>query len=98
MQALMHGTHARTQGTHGFMPLHASDVLTANLRSRILNVRGFDSSRVLMPRGGIPRSIWDFPEIMIQRILAGVYTYIYIYIYIHIICMNIYTYIYIYMN
>ena len=36
---------------------------TANLRTKILDFRGFDSSRILIVRGGILMSIGDFPEI-----------------------------------
>ena len=32
----------------------------ANLRTKILDVRGFDSSRTLISRGGIPRPMGDF--------------------------------------
>ena len=35
----------------------------ANLPAKILDFRGFDSSRVLILRGGILMSIGDFPEI-----------------------------------
>ena len=45
---------------------------TADLRTTILDFRGFDSSRVLNLRGGILRSIGDFPESLSQRILAGI--------------------------
>ena len=34
---------------------------TANLPTNIVDFRGFDSSTVLMLRGGIPRPIWGFP-------------------------------------
>ena len=45
---------------------------TANLRTKILDFRGFDSSRfILILRGGILRPIGHFPEIQSQRILAG---------------------------
>ena len=36
---------------------------TANLCTKILDFRGFDSSRILISRGGILMSIGDFPEI-----------------------------------
>ena len=42
---------------------------SASLRNKILDLRGFDSSRILILRGGILRSIGDFPEIMNQRIV-----------------------------
>ena len=44
---------------------------TANLCTKILDFRGFDSSRILIVRGGIPRPIGNFPEILSQRILVG---------------------------
>ena len=44
----------------------------ANLRTTIMDFLGFDSSRIWIPRGGIPRPIGgNFPEILSQRILAG---------------------------
>ena len=45
---------------------------TANLRTKIMDFRGFDSSRILMLRGGIPRPIGDFPESLSQAILVGI--------------------------
>ena len=44
---------------------------TANLRTKILDLRGFCSSIILILRGGISRPIGDFPETLSQRILAG---------------------------
>ena len=41
---------------------------TANLRTRILDLGGFDSSRILTLRGGILMSIGDFPETLSQQI------------------------------
>ena len=40
----------------------AADVAvhTANLRTKVLDIRGFDSSRVLVLRGGILMSIGNF--------------------------------------
>ena len=35
---------------------------TANLRTKSLDFRGFDSSIILMLKGGIPRPIGNFPE------------------------------------
>ena len=40
----------------------------ANLRAEILDFRGFDSSRVLISRGGIPRPMGIFPEMWSQAI------------------------------
>ena len=44
----------------------------ANLRTRILDFRGFDSSIILILRGGILRSMGIFPEVFNQPILAGI--------------------------
>ena len=43
-----------------------------NLRTKILDFRGFDSSRILSLRGGILMSLGHFPEMLSQRILAGI--------------------------
>ena len=40
---------------------------TANLRSKILDFGGFDSSRILILRGGLPRPVLGFPESFIQE-------------------------------
>ena len=45
---------------------------TAYLRNKIVDSRGFDSSRILMLRGGILTSIGNFPEVLSQQILAGI--------------------------
>ena len=45
--------------------------VAANLRTKILDFGGFDSSIILISRGGILMSIGDFPESLSQRILAG---------------------------
>ena len=44
---------------------------TANLRTISLDVRGFDSSGILILRGGIIMSTGNFPESLSQAILAG---------------------------
>ena len=44
---------------------------TSNLPTYIVDFRGFDSSIVLILRGGIPRPIGDFPESLSQAMLAG---------------------------
>ena len=41
----------------------------ANLRTKILDVRGFDSSIILISRGGILMSIGNSPEMLSQAIL-----------------------------
>ena len=46
--------------------------VTANLRTKILDFRGFDSSIILIIRGGILMTIGDFPENLSQAILAGI--------------------------
>ena len=38
-------------------------LLPANLHAEILDLRGFDSSRILILRGGILASVGNFPEI-----------------------------------
>ena len=44
---------------------------TANLRTNIMDFRGFDSSIILILRGGILVSIGDFPESLSQAMLVG---------------------------
>ena len=44
----------------------------ANLRTKILDFRGLDSSIILILRGGIPRPMGDFLESWSQAILAGI--------------------------
>ena len=44
---------------------------TANLRAKILDFGGFDSSRIFSLRGGILMSIGNSPEVSSQRILVG---------------------------
>ena len=43
---------------------------TANLRTKILDFRGFDSSIILRLRGGILMSIGSFPESLVSRNLS----------------------------
>ena len=56
---------------------------------KILDFRGCYSSNILISRVGILMPVGDFPEMLSQRILAGIilaiciYIYIYVYIYIH---------------
>ena len=45
---------------------------TANLRTSIMDFRGFDSSIILILRGGILMSIGDFLEDLSQAILVGI--------------------------
>ena len=84
---------------------------TANLRTKILDFGGFDTSNILILRGEILRSIGNLPESLSQRILAGrllagrlgvlfgsglvCLPHIYIYIYTHIY-ISTYLHIYIY--
>ena len=44
----------------------------ANLRTKILDFRGFAASRILSLRGGILLPTGNFPEMLNRRILAGV--------------------------
>ena len=46
--------------------------LTANLRTKTLGFRGFDSSTILILRGGILMSIGFFLESLSQAILVGI--------------------------
>ena len=45
---------------------------TANPPTNIADYRGFDSSVILILRGGIPRPIGDFPESLSQAMLVGI--------------------------
>ena len=45
---------------------------TANLRTNIMDFKGFDSSIILILWSGIPRPIGNFPESLSQAILVGV--------------------------
>ena len=45
---------------------------TANLRTKIMDFRGFDSSIILILRSGIPRPIGSFPECLSRAILVGI--------------------------
>ena len=53
-------------------PAGQAGTSTANLRTTILDLRGFDSSRILILRGRSPMSIANFPESLSQRILVGI--------------------------
>ena len=44
----------------------------ADLRTNVLDFRGFDSSIILVLRGGSPRPIWNFLESLSQAILVGI--------------------------
>ena len=44
----------------------------ANLHTKILDFRGFDSSIILILRGGVPRAIGKYPESLGQAILVGI--------------------------
>ena len=78
-----------------------------------MDFRGFDASRVLILRGGIPRPAEQIPESLSQSTLAGRFlvgrlgvlrrwwtlcVYIYIYIYIVCVCVCVYVCIYIYIK
>ena len=56
----------------GFQACTEEKTTTANLRSKILDFRGFDSIRILILRVGILMSIGDFPEMLSQQTLVGV--------------------------
>ena len=57
--------------TFNIMSLNSMEY-TTNFCTKITDFRGFDSSIVLMLRGGIPRPIGKFPESFSQAILIGV--------------------------
>ena len=42
-----------------------------NLPTNMVGFRGFESSIILILRGGIPRPIWNFPEVLTQAMLVG---------------------------
>ena len=44
---------------------------TANLCTKILDFRGYDSSRILIQRSGILMSVGNFPESLSQQTLVG---------------------------
>ena len=50
-----------TSSSHDHLEMAISELNTASLRTKVLNFRGFDSSRILVLRAGIPRSIGEFP-------------------------------------
>ena len=50
----------------------ADDGITHNLPTNIMDFRGFDSSIILILRGGIPRHIGNSPESLSQAILVGI--------------------------
>ena len=56
-----------------FHPCHCMFKLsTANLRTTIMDFRGFDSSIILISRRGILMSLGNYPESLSQRILVGI--------------------------
>ena len=59
------------------VPQRPSDLLnliglTDDLRSKMVDFRGFDSSTILILRGGILMSKGDFPKSLSQAILVGI--------------------------
>ena len=69
-------------------------VRMANVPTSIVDFRGFDSSIILIIRGGIPRPIGDFPESLSQAMLVGCNVSrrigrMCVYIYIYVSIMNI---------
>ena len=57
-----HKKHINTKNTLCYPP---------NPPTNIVGFRGFDSSMMLIERGGIPRPIGDFPESLSQAMLLG---------------------------
>ena len=88
--------------------------ITANLRTKILDFRGFYSSVILILRGGILMSIGSFSKSLSQRILVGIILvgrfgvsmysrvplniYVYVYMYVYMIYIYIYIYTYIHIH
>ena len=68
-------TYGQHTGAISPLPKHALRVHapTANLRTEIMELRGFYPSRILISRGGILMSIRIFPEMLSQRILVGIF-------------------------
>ena len=50
----------------------ADPCVTANLPTNITDFGGFDSSIILMLRGGIPRPVGNLPESLSQAMLVGI--------------------------
>ena len=44
---------------------------TSNVPTKMLDFRRFDSSIILISRGGIPRPVGDFPESLTRAMLVG---------------------------
>ena len=59
------------RGSEGEIRTPQEQARTPNLPTKSLDFRGFDSSRLLIQRGGIPRSIGNFPESSSQAMLVG---------------------------
>ena len=55
-----------------YIYIHTYWCVTANLRTKILDFRGFDSSIILIIRGWILMSTGNFPESLSQAILVGI--------------------------
>ena len=47
------------------------NTITPNLPTNIVDFRGFDSSTILVQRGGILMSVGDFPGSLSQAMLVG---------------------------
>ena len=45
---------------------------TSVFSTKIVDFKGFDSSKILMLRGGLLMSTGGFPEMLSQQILAGI--------------------------
>ena len=48
-------------------------LVTSNLRTKIVDFRGFDSNTILIQRGGIPRPMGNFPEGLSQAMLLRIF-------------------------
>ena len=69
---LCFGVEWATSSERKLQNLDIRHLHTANLRTKILDCRGLDSSRILSSRGGSLMSIGNFPEVLSQQILAGI--------------------------
>ena len=70
--------------THIHIYIYTYIVCLPNLPTDIVDFRGFDSSTILIERGGILTPKGDLPESLSQAVLVGtmlVYVYAYVYVY-----------------
>ena len=63
--------HLRLKQSHDSDDCSAAHVVTPNPPTNIVDVRGFDSSIILISRGGILMFIGNLPESLSQAMLVG---------------------------